>query len=55
VQKRLLAALIAVLPLAAHATDGYFAHGYGMKAIGMGGASIAVAQDAFGGRARVSE
>jgi len=31
------------------ATDGYFAHGYGMKAKGMGGASIAVAQDAFGG------
>jgi long-chain fatty acid transport protein len=49
VQKRLLAALIAALPLAAHATDGYFSHGFGMKAKGMGGASIAVAQDAFGG------
>ncbi|MGE5104081.1 MAG: OmpP1/FadL family transporter [Betaproteobacteria bacterium] len=48
-QKRLLAALIAALPLAAHATDGYFSHGFGMKAKGMGGASIAVAQDAFGG------
>jgi long-chain fatty acid transport protein len=34
---------------AAHATDGYFAHGYGMKAKGMGGAATAVAQDAFGG------
>jgi long-chain fatty acid transport protein len=46
-----LAVLIgAMLPLAAaHATDGYFSHGYGMKAKGMGGASIAVAQDAFGG------
>jgi long-chain fatty acid transport protein len=45
----MLAALIAAMPLAAHATDGYFQHGYGMKALGMGGASIAVAQDAFGG------
>jgi len=43
-----LAALTA--PLAAQATDGYFSHGYGMKAKGMGGASVAVAgQDAFGG------
>ena len=39
----------AMLPIAAHATDGYFQHGYGMKAKGMAGASIAVAQDAFGG------
>ena len=31
------------------ATDGYFAHGYGMKAKGMGGASTAMAIDAFGG------
>lgn len=31
------------------ATDGYFSHGYGMKAKGMGGVSLAVAQDAFGG------
>jgi long-chain fatty acid transport protein len=47
---KLLAAVIAaMLPLAAHATDGYFAHSYGIKAKGMGGASIAVAQDAFGG------
>jgi long-chain fatty acid transport protein len=48
-QKRLLAALVAALPVAAHATDGYFSHGFGMVAKGMGGASIAVAQDAFGG------
>ena len=47
--KGLMVALVAAVPFAAHATDGYFAHGYGMKAIGMGGASIAVAQDAFGG------
>jgi long-chain fatty acid transport protein len=49
-QIKLLAALITgMLPLAAHATDGYFSHGYGMKAKGMAGTSIAVAQDAFGG------
>jgi long-chain fatty acid transport protein len=47
--KRLLAALLAALPFAAHATDGYFAHGFGMVAKGMGGASIAVTGDAFGG------
>lgn len=39
----------AMLPFAAHATDGYLSHGYGMKAKGMAGTSIAVAQDAFGG------
>jgi long-chain fatty acid transport protein len=46
-----IAALAAfTAPLAAQATDGYFSHGYGMKAKGMGGASVAVAgQDAFGG------
>jgi long-chain fatty acid transport protein len=33
----------------AFATDGYFANGYGMKSIGMGGAAIAVAQEPFGG------
>jgi long-chain fatty acid transport protein len=47
--KSLAAVIAAMLPLAAHATDGYFAHSYGIKAKGMGGASIAVAQDAFGG------
>lgn len=36
-------------PMFAAATDGYFAHGYGMKAKGMGGASTARAVDAFGG------
>lgn len=33
----------------ANATNGYFSHGYGMKAKGMGGASTAMAIDAMGG------
>ncbi|MCM2289201.1 MAG: porin [Sulfuritalea sp.] len=33
----------------AFATDGYFAHGYGMKAKGMGGAATAMASDSMGG------
>ena len=37
------------MPLAAWATDGYFANGYGMKSIGMGGAAVAVALEPFGG------
>ncbi len=47
----LCAALAAagMMPTLAHATDGYFANGYGMKAIGMGGAAAAVAQEPFGG------
>lgn len=40
-------ALTAAAP--AFATDGYFSHGYGMKAKGRGGASIAMTGDAFGG------
>jgi long-chain fatty acid transport protein len=35
-----------VSPLA-HATDGYFSHGYGMKAKGMGGVGIALPQDSL--------
>ena len=31
------------------ATNGYFAHGYGIKAKGMGGVSTALAQDSLGG------
>lgn len=31
------------------ATNGYFPHGYGIKAKGMGGASVAMAQDSLGG------
>jgi len=42
----LLAAGVMASPLA-HATDGYFSHGYGMKAKGMGGAGIALPQDSL--------
>jgi long-chain fatty acid transport protein len=42
-------ALAGLAAPAAYATDGYFPHGVGMKAKGMGGAVTAVAQDAFGG------
>lgn len=50
-RKHLLAAACAaaLAPGAALATDGYFSHGYGMKAKGRGGASTAMATDAFGG------
>ena len=48
-KSKLIVALAAAMPFAAHATDGYFANGYGMKSIGMGGAAIAVAQEPFGG------
>jgi long-chain fatty acid transport protein len=37
------------IPGVALATDGYFAHGYGTKAYGMGGAATAMTDDAFGG------
>jgi long-chain fatty acid transport protein len=37
------------LPAHVGATDGYFPHGYGLKAKGMGGTAVALAQDAFGG------
>ena len=40
---------IAAASGSAFATDGYFAHGYGMKAKGMGGAATAMATDAMGG------
>jgi long-chain fatty acid transport protein len=43
-----VAALLA-LAGTAHATNGYFSHGYGIRAKGMGGASLAVTGDAFGG------
>lgn len=50
-RRQLLAAAIsaALVPCAALATDGYFAHGYGMKAKGRGGASTAMTTDSFGG------
>ncbi|MCM2290259.1 MAG: outer membrane protein transport protein [Sulfuritalea sp.] len=46
-----ISALMAVAAVSgsAFATDGYFAHGYGMKAKGMGGAATAMASDSFGG------
>lgn len=45
---QLLIALAAVgFAGSASATNGYFAHGYGIKAKGMGGAGIAYAQDAM--------
>ncbi|MBS1179599.1 MAG: long-chain fatty acid transport protein, partial [Proteobacteria bacterium] len=34
---------------AAQATDGYFANGYGMNSIGMGGTAVAVSLEPFGG------
>jgi len=37
------------LSFSAAATDGYFSHGYGMKAKGRAGVSIAMTDDAFGG------
>ena len=39
----------ALLTGSAWATDGYFPHGYGMKALGMGGASVAMTDNAFAG------
>ncbi len=43
-----LAALLAA-PLLAHATDGYFQHGYGVKSQGAGGVGIAYSQDGLAG------
>jgi long-chain fatty acid transport protein len=42
-------AVAALATTSAFATNGYFSHGYGIKAQGMGGASVAMAQDAFSG------
>ena len=39
----------ALVPGVAAATNGYFSHGYGMKAKGMAGAATATASDTFGG------
>jgi len=49
VRRHLIAAALtaALAPGVAFATDGYFAHGYGMKSIGMGGVGIALPQDAL--------
>ncbi len=54
--KKNLHPILGLLPIAALglcgpalATNGYFPHGYGMKAKGMGGVSAALAQDSLGG------
>jgi len=44
-----LAAVALACAGAAQATNGYFPHGFGLKAKGMGGASIALAHDGFAG------
>ncbi len=46
--RKLVLAFAACAPFAAHATDGYFSHGYGMEAKGMGGAAAAITDSAFG-------
>lgn len=46
---RATALLSALVAGSASATDGYFPHGYGMKALGMGGASVAMTDNAFAG------
>ena len=50
-KREVLGAIIAatLLPTVADATDGYFSHGYGMKSLGMGGASVTRTDDGFGG------
>jgi long-chain fatty acid transport protein len=45
--RRLLATALVLLPALGHATNGYFSHGYGMRAQGMGGVGYALPQDAF--------
>ena len=44
---RLAALALLAAPFAAQATTGYFQHGYGIKAKGMGGVGIALPQDAL--------
>ncbi|GEC94295.1 MAG: hypothetical protein RLZZ220_876 [Pseudomonadota bacterium] len=46
-RKAIMATSLAALgwPLAASATNGYFAHGYGVRSIGVAGVSIALPQD----------
>jgi long-chain fatty acid transport protein len=52
-RKTVVAALVlasaSLVATSASATDGYFSHGYGLIAKGMGGASTATASDTFGG------
>ena len=48
-KRKILAAMTvaALAPTAAFATTGYFQHGYGIKAKGMGGVGIALPQDSL--------
>ena len=50
-RKRLIVITISMMIFCgtASATDGYFSHGYGMKAKGRGGTAYALTNDAFGG------
>jgi long-chain fatty acid transport protein len=45
--QKILPLLILAASAEANATDGYFAHGYGVKSQGMGGVGIALPQDAL--------
>ena len=44
---KFFASLALLLPLAAQATNGYFAHGYGLRSKSMAGAGVASASDAI--------
>ncbi len=46
---RALALAGLALPTASLATNGYFSHAYGLKSLGMGGATVAIADEPFGG------
>ncbi len=47
IRKAALAAAAVLLAPVAHATNGYFSHGYGIKAKGMAGVGIALPQDSL--------
>jgi long-chain fatty acid transport protein len=47
VSQKLLPLLVLIASVEVNATDGYFAHGYGVKSQGMGGVGIALPQDAL--------
>ncbi len=48
-KRHILALALAGITSPVWATNGYFSHGYGMKAKGMAGAATATASDSFGG------
>ncbi|MDD1620449.1 MAG: outer membrane protein transport protein [Methylococcaceae bacterium] len=45
--RTVLISILAVTPLVAHATNGYFAHGYGARSKAMAGATTAFSQDSL--------